>query len=77
MLRGTPAGYSMDMWLTGGVATAQLLIALALAAVMYHWPERQGPAAADIQEGREASSGKSTTARCLTQPPGFANPPSR
>jgi len=41
-LRGTLGGYSMGSWLTHGVATAQLLLALALAAVTYHWIERQG-----------------------------------
>ncbi len=56
-LRGTQAEYSVNLWLTHGVSTAQLLTPLALAAVMYHWIERQGPAA-DTQEGREASSGK-------------------
>lgn len=65
VLRGTPAEYSIYAWLTGSVATAQLLIALALAAVMYHWSERQGPAA-DSQESREASSDRLTTAIART-----------
>lgn len=65
VLRGTPAGYSMDMWLTRGVATAQILITSALVAVMYHWPERQSPAA-DIQEGKETLSDRSTTATART-----------
>jgi hypothetical protein len=60
-LRGTQAEYSVNLWLTHGVSTAQLLTSLALAAVMYHWIERQGPAA-DTQDGRETTSGKATTA---------------
>lgn len=60
-LRGTLAEYSINLWLTHSVSTAQFLMALALAAVMYHWIERQGPAA-DTQESREALSGKATTA---------------
>jgi hypothetical protein len=60
-LRGTQAEYSVNLWLTHGVSTAQLLTSLALAAVMYHWIERQGPAA-DTREGRETTSGKATTA---------------
>jgi hypothetical protein len=42
-LRGTLAEYSINLWLTHSVSTAQFLIALALAAVMYHWLEGQGP----------------------------------
>jgi len=41
-LRGALGGYSMGSWLTHGVSTAHLLLPLALAAVMYHWLERQG-----------------------------------
>jgi len=55
-LRGTSAEYSIDTWLIHGVSTAQLLIPLALAAVMYHWLERQGPTAVNAQEDRETLS---------------------
>jgi hypothetical protein len=41
-LRGTPAEYSINLWLTHSVSTAQFLMALALAVVMYHWIECQG-----------------------------------
>ncbi|MBL7063115.1 MAG: hypothetical protein ISS49_02755 [Anaerolineae bacterium] len=64
-LRGTLGGYSMGSWLTHGVSTAQLLIPLALAAVMYHGIEHQSPAAADTQEGKGASKGKTTTATAI------------
>ena len=60
-LRGTQEEYSVGLWLIHGVFTAQLVTSLALAAVTYHWNERQGPAA-DTQEGREASSDKAATA---------------
>jgi hypothetical protein len=60
-LRGTQADYSFNLWLTHGVSTAQFLIALALAAVIYRWIERQGPVA-DTREGKAASNSKATTA---------------
>lgn len=60
-LRGTPAEYSINLWLTHSVSTAQFLIPLALAAVMYHWIERQSPAA-DTQQSREALKTEATTA---------------
>ena len=54
-LRGTPAEYSINLWLTHSVSTAQFLIALALAAVMYHWIECQGLTKdSDPPEGQSA-----------------------
>ena len=43
--RGTPSRYWIGVWwLPELLAGAQYAIAVALAAVMYHWIERQGPA---------------------------------
>ena len=60
-LRGTRAEYSINLWLTHSVSTAQFLIALALAAVMYHRLERPGPAVGDA---RESSTGNLTNVPC-------------
>jgi len=54
--------YSIDMWLTRGIGAAQFLIAIALAAVIYHWIERQGQAAANTQEDRGTLTDRPTTA---------------
>jgi len=56
-LRGTPAEYSINLWLTHSVSTAQFLIALALAAVIYHWIECQG-----LTKDNDFSEGQSTPA---------------
>ncbi len=54
--------YSIDTWLTRGIGAAQFLIAIALAAVIYHWIERQGQAAANAQKDRGALADRPTTA---------------
>lgn len=41
----TPSEYWIDWWFTHILSSGQYLIAVALAAVIYHWIERQGPAA--------------------------------
>jgi hypothetical protein len=41
-LRSTEAAYSVNLWFTHGVDTVQLLMALILAAVVYHSVEHQG-----------------------------------
>ncbi|MDY6877740.1 MAG: hypothetical protein SWK90_16280 [Chloroflexota bacterium] len=56
-LRGTLAEYSINLWLTHNVSTAQFLMALALAAVMYHWIECQG-----LTKDSDLSEGQSTPA---------------
>lgn len=43
--RGTPSEYWAGWWLTNLLAGGQYTIAVALAAVIYHWIERQGRAA--------------------------------
>jgi hypothetical protein len=48
----TPSEYWIDWWFTHILSSSQYLIAVALAAVMYHWIERQG-AAAGTQGHRE------------------------
>ena len=56
-LRGTPAEYSINLWLTHSVSTAQFLMALALAAVIYRWIECQG-----LTKDSDFSEGQSTPA---------------
>ena len=56
-LRGTSGGYSMSSWLTHSVSTVQLLIPLALAAVMYHWLECQR-----LTKDSDSPEGQSTPA---------------
>ncbi len=61
VLRGTVAEYSVGSWLGHGLSAGQLLMPLALAAVMYQWIGCQG-AAANSQEDQGASSNRPTTA---------------
>ncbi len=61
VLWGTAAEYSVDAWLRHGLSSAQLLMPLALAAVLYRWIGRQG-AGADSQVDRLALVKGSTTA---------------
>jgi hypothetical protein len=61
VLRGTVAEYSVGSWLRHGLSAGQLLMPLALAAVMYQWIGCQG-AAANSQEDKGASSNRPMTA---------------
>jgi len=56
-LRGTLGGYSIGSLLNHSVSTAQFLMALALAAVIYHWIECQG-----LTKDSDLSEGQSTPA---------------
>ncbi|MDY7080263.1 MAG: hypothetical protein SXV54_25555 [Chloroflexota bacterium] len=54
-LRGTLSEYSINSWLTHSVSTAQFLISLALAAVIYYWVECQGLAEeSNLSDGQSA-----------------------
>jgi len=61
IISGSVRPYYSDIWLTGAIGVAQFLMALALAAVMYHWIGGQG-AAANTQEDAEALTEGPTTA---------------